>query len=50
VGAFVPQLRLRYPFLDDRLVPYLVAGAGIAFTDFNDRKPRVPPRSAGHRP
>jgi opacity protein-like surface antigen len=43
VGAFVPQLRLRYPLLDDRLVPYLVAGAGIAFTDFNDRKPRVPP-------
>jgi opacity protein-like surface antigen len=43
VGAIVPQLRLRYPFLDDRLVPYLVAGAGIAFTDFNDRKPRLPP-------
>jgi len=43
VVALVPQLRLRYPFLDDRLVPYLVGGVGVAFTDFNDRKPRTPP-------
>jgi opacity protein-like surface antigen len=42
VVALVPQLRLRYPFLDDRLVPYLVAGVGVAFTDFNDRKPITP--------
>ena len=42
VVALVPQLRLRYPFLGDRLVPYLVAGIGVAFTDFNDRKPVVP--------
>jgi opacity protein-like surface antigen len=38
VGAFVPQLRLRYPFLDDRLVPYVVAGVGVALAEFNDRK------------
>ena len=43
VVAVVPQLRLRYPFWRDRLVPYLVGGVGVAFTDFNDRKPRTPP-------
>jgi opacity protein-like surface antigen len=42
VGAFVPQVRLRYPLLEDRLVPYVVGGIGVAFTDFNDRKPHVP--------
>jgi opacity protein-like surface antigen len=44
VVALVPQVRLRYPMFDDRLVPYLVAGAGVAMTEFNDRKPRSPPR------
>jgi opacity protein-like surface antigen len=43
VGAFVPQLRLRYPFLGDRLVPYAIAGVGLGVTEFNDRKPRTPP-------
>ena len=43
VVALVPQVRLRYPVLDDRLVPYLVAGIGVAFAEFNDRKPRTPP-------
>jgi opacity protein-like surface antigen len=38
VAAFVPQLRLRYPFLDNRLVPYVVGGVGFAVTEFNDRK------------
>ncbi len=38
VSAFVPQLRVRYPLLGDRLVPYLVAGAGPAVLQFNDRK------------
>src|SRR5918995_6895575 len=28
VVALAPQLRLRYPLLDDRLVPYVVGGAG----------------------
>jgi opacity protein-like surface antigen len=40
VFALLPQLRLRYPLHDARIVPYLVGGAGIALTDFNDRKPR----------
>ena len=43
--ALVPQVRVRYPFLRDRLVPYVVAGVGIAFTEFNDRKPRTPPNT-----
>lgn len=36
--VLVPQVRLRYPLLDDRLVPYLVGGVGLSFTEFNDRK------------
>jgi opacity protein-like surface antigen len=43
VVALAPQVRGRYPLLDDRLVPYVVVGVGVAFTDFNDRKPRTPP-------
>jgi opacity protein-like surface antigen len=43
VVAVVPQLRLRYPFFGDRLVPYVVGGVGVAFTEFNDRKLRTPP-------
>jgi opacity protein-like surface antigen len=38
VFALMPQVRLRYPLFRDRLVPYLIGGAGIALTDFNDRK------------
>jgi opacity protein-like surface antigen len=40
VGALhlVPHVRLRKPFLNNRLVPYLVAGAGVSFLQFNDAK------------
>lgn len=38
VFALMPQFRARYPLFGDRLVPYVLAGAGVAFTDFNDRK------------
>ena len=38
VFTVMPQIRLRYPLLGDKLVPYVIAGGGIAFTDFNDRK------------
>lgn len=34
----VPELRLRKAFLEDRLVPYLVAGIGPSFLQLNDRK------------
>jgi opacity protein-like surface antigen len=44
-GTIIPQLRLRYPLLDDRLVPYVLGGAGAALTQFNDRTVR-----AGNRP
>lgn len=33
-----PYLRLRYPLAEGRLTPYALAGAGIAYTEFNDRK------------
>ncbi len=38
VIALVPQIRLRYPLFDGRLTPYFVAGAGVAFGEFNDRR------------
>ena len=39
VYAVLPQFRFRYPLLDGRLVPYLLAGVGAAFGETNDRKP-----------
>lgn len=38
IMTLIPQLRLRYPLLNDRLVPYAIAGLGVAFTLFNDPK------------
>lgn len=38
VASFVPQLRVRYPVLKDRLVPYVVMGAGPAVLQLNDRQ------------
>lgn len=38
VVPLVPQVRFRYPLLDGRLSPYVVAGVGVALTEFNDRK------------
>jgi opacity protein-like surface antigen len=38
IAALVPQIRLRYPLFEGRLTPYFVAGAGVAFGEFNDRK------------
>lgn len=37
--ALIPQVRLRYPVWHDRLVPYVLAGAGYGVSQFNDRKP-----------
>lgn len=36
--ALIPQVRVRYPFFNDRLTPYLIAGVGVALTQFNDLK------------
>jgi opacity protein-like surface antigen len=38
VVPLVPQVRLRYPFFDGRLTPYVIGGVGVALTEFNDRK------------
>lgn len=35
---FVPELRLRKPLLEGRLVPYVIGGIGPALLQFNDRK------------
>ncbi|MCU0772037.1 MAG: porin family protein [Verrucomicrobia bacterium] len=34
--SLVPQVRLRLPLANEKIVPYLVAGAGIGWYDFND--------------
>ena len=36
--SLMPQVRYRQPFLNNRLVPYLVLGVGPSFLQFNDRK------------
>lgn len=36
--TLIPQVRLSYPVLDGRLIPYFVAGAGFGHNEFNDRK------------
>jgi opacity protein-like surface antigen len=33
----IPQVRLRYPLLNDRLTPYVIGGIGVGFTEANDR-------------
>lgn len=35
--SLAPQVRFRWPMLHDRLVPYVLAGAGVSFLQFNDR-------------
>ncbi len=39
---FVPELRLRYPLLKDRLVPYLLAGVGSSWIQSKDGNPTGP--------
>lgn len=41
VTGIVPQLRFRYPLRDRRLVPYLLAGVGMAVTQANDARATV---------
>lgn len=36
VNSFMPQVRFRYPLLNDRLVPYAILGAGPVFIQYND--------------
>lgn len=39
---FVPELRLRYPLLKDRLVPYFLAGVGPSWIQSKDGNPSLP--------
>lgn len=40
-ALLMPTIRLRYPLLHDKLEPYLTAGAGVAFSEVNDRTIRA---------
>ncbi len=39
VVSVVPQVRLRYPLLGERLVPYVLAGVGLNRVEINDKSP-----------
>ncbi len=39
IYTYIPQFRLRYPVFEGRVTPYFVAGVGISFGEFKDRKP-----------
>jgi opacity protein-like surface antigen len=39
IWTVIPQVRVRYPLLEGRLTPYAIAGVGVSFSEFNDRKP-----------
>jgi opacity protein-like surface antigen len=39
------QLRLRYPMMEDALVPYVIVGGGLGFAELNDRRVPVDPNS-----
>jgi opacity protein-like surface antigen len=35
--TIIPQVRLRYPLREGRVVPYAVGGLGVSFSEFKDR-------------
>jgi opacity protein-like surface antigen len=39
IWSFIPQVRVRYPVLGDKLVPYLMGGVGVGLTQTNDTTP-----------
>jgi opacity protein-like surface antigen len=41
IYTFVPELRLRYPIEEGRVVPYGILGVGLGHAEWNDRKPRA---------
>ena len=41
VSPFLALLRLRYPVLDDRLIPYVLGGAGVGFVQVDDKFPPI---------
>jgi len=46
INAIIPQVRYRYPLLNDRLVPYAIAGVGGVFLQLNDVSSRADGRGA----
>jgi opacity protein-like surface antigen len=38
IYTVMPYLRARYPLFDGRITPYALAGLGVGYTEFNDRK------------
>jgi hypothetical protein len=38
VAHVIPQLRVRYPLLNGRVVPYALGGVGLSYAEINDRK------------
>ncbi|MBA4147009.1 MAG: outer membrane beta-barrel protein [Verrucomicrobia bacterium] len=53
VYTIVPHLRLRWPIKNGRWVPYVMAGMGVTYAEFNDRKPvglGVPVAASGFSP
>lgn len=41
VSPFLALLRVRYPMLNDRLVPYALGGAGVGFVQVDDKFPPI---------
>jgi opacity protein-like surface antigen len=41
VSPFLMLLRLRYPLLDDRVVPYVLGGGGVGFVQVDDKFPPI---------
>jgi len=41
VSPFLALVRLRYPMLHDRLVPYALGGAGVGFVQVDDKFPPI---------
>jgi opacity protein-like surface antigen len=39
-GTAIPQLRVRFPFSNRRLVPYVLGGVGAMYAEFNDARPQ----------
>jgi opacity protein-like surface antigen len=39
ITSIIPQVRWRYPLEDGKLSPYVIAGVGVAVTEFNDPSP-----------
>lgn len=47
-SSIIPQLRFRYPLLEDKLVPYAVGGVGIGLAEFGDQTPESQTATTGH--